>query len=63
MDRIADLEKAEREGGGGGVDGRRTLDRRGDRGSEIGDRAVCAFRAKGEKMRLGKEAGDGAGYL
>lgn len=62
MDRIADLEKAEREGGGG-EDGRRTLDRRGDRGSEIGDRAVCAFRAKGEKMRLGKEAGDGDGYL
>jgi hypothetical protein len=58
MDRIADLEKAERERG---EDGRRTFG--STRESEIGDRAVCAFRAKGEKMRLGKEAGDGAGYL
>lgn len=56
MDRMADLEKAERGGGWSPYLG-------STRGSEIGDRAVCAFRAKGEKMRLGKEAGDGAGYL
>jgi hypothetical protein len=56
MDRIADLEKAER---GGGWSPYLWIDEGiGDRG-----RAVCAFRAKGEKMRLGKEAGDGAGYL